>query len=121
MLICPPAVGQAQWVLNVELMINDTAILQPFTIGTALAVLAERAMNRRLQGGCQVPIGCFAQLDASGCRIKIHGLVGSLDGQTLLKADNEGSADNAEQLGEMLADKLLAMGAGEILASVYGN
>ena len=121
--LCLPAAGQGA--VGIECRTDDKVIqqlLQPLHHrDSACCVMAERAMNRRLQGGCQVPIGCFAQLDASGCRIKIHGLVGSLDGQTLLKADNEGSADNAEQLGEMLADKLLAMGAGEILASVYGN
>ena len=47
--------------------------------------------------------------------------MGSLDGQTVLKANTQGSAKNAELLGEELADKLLAMGAGEILASVYGK
>lgn len=121
--LCLPAAGQGA--VGIECRTSDPSIqqlLQPLHHpDSACCVTAERAMNRRLQGGCQVPIGCFAQLDASGSSLTTHGLVGSLDGQTLLKANNQGSAENAELLGEELADKLLAMGAGEILASVYGD
>ena len=118
-----PAAGQGA--VGIECRTHDPSILQLLQPlhhqESACCVTAERAMNRRLQGGCQVPIGCFAQLDASGSSLTMYGLVGSLDGQTLLKANTQGSAENAELLGEELADKLLAMGAGEILASVYGD
>jgi hydroxymethylbilane synthase len=121
--LCLPAAGQGA--VGIECRTHDPSILQLLQPlhhqQSACCVSAERAMNRRLQGGCQVPIGCFAQLDASGSSLTMHGLVGSLDGQTLLKANTQGSAENAELLGEELADKLLAMGAGEILASVYGD
>ena len=88
---------------------------------SASCVLAERAVNRHLQGGCQVPIACFAELDASGKSLALRGLVGSIDGTQILRADIQGHRDNAEQLGVQLAEQLLAAGAGEILAEVYGS
>ena len=88
---------------------------------SASCVLAERAVNRHLQGGCQVPIACFAELDASGASLALRGLVGSIDGTQILRADIQGHRDNAEQLGVQLAEQLLAAGAGEILAEVYGS
>ena len=120
---CLPAAGQGagggEWRSEDKEVLQ---LLQPLQHQqSAHCVLAERAMNRSLQGGCQVPIGCFAQLDTSGSIMTIQGLVASVDGQTLLKADIKGAVSEAERLGEKLADKLLAMGAGEILASVYGS
>ena len=88
---------------------------------SASCVLAERAVNRHLQGGCQVPIACFAELDASGTSLALRGLVGSIDGTQILRADIQGHRDNAEQLGVQLSEQLLAAGAGEILAEVYGS
>ena len=88
---------------------------------TASCVIAERAVNRHLQGGCQVPIACFAELDANGQTLGLRGLVGSIDGATLLRAELQGPRGNAEALGVELAEQLLAQGAGEILAEVYGS
>jgi hydroxymethylbilane synthase len=120
---CLAAAGQGA--VGIECRIDDKQILQLLQPlhhqPSACCVMAERAMNRRLQGGCQVPIGCYAQLSHSGSTITLQGLVGSVDGQTLLKADIEGAAQDGERLGEKLADKLVSMGAGEILASVYGS
>ena len=82
-------------------------------------MLAERAVNRHLQGGCQVPIACFAELDSHGQTIALRGLVGSVDGATILRANIEGARENAEALGVQLAEQLLAAGAGDILAEVY--
>lgn len=121
--LCLPAGGQGA--VGIECRAEDKAIqalLDPLHHPqSAFCVLAERAMNRRLQGGCQVPIGCYAQLQSSGDRLNLRGLVASVDGQTMLKADIQGAVEDAERLGEMLADKLLSMGAGEILTSVYGS
>ena len=88
---------------------------------TAYCVLAERAVNRHLQGGCQVPIACFAELNAEGTGLYMRGLVGSVDGRTILRADIEGQVQYAEQLGVQLAEQLLAQGARDILAEVYGS
>lgn len=118
-----PAGGQGA--VGIECRSDDLdiqALLAPLHHkDSASCVLAERAVNRYLQGGCQVPIACFAELDASGTSLALRGLVGSIDGTQILRADIQGHRDNAEQLGVQLAEQLLAAGAGEILAEVYGS
>jgi hydroxymethylbilane synthase len=84
---------------------------------TRIRVLAERAMNRRLEGGCQVPIGSYAVIENE--QLFLRGLVGSVDGKTLLTADTTGSTDNYQQLGTDLAEELLGKGADAILKQVY--
>ena len=88
-------------------------------------VRAERAMNRRLDGGCQVPIGCYAQLIEGGSDgknvLSIRGLVGSNDGQIILTAHVAGDPALAEKLGVELADNLLRQGAAKILQKVYSD
>ena len=74
-------------------------------------------MNRALQGGCQVPIGAYAELH--GDEVWLRGLVGSPDGQQILRAERRGPAATAEQLGQSVAEQLLAMGADKILREVY--
>lgn len=86
---------------------------------TASCVLAERALNRRLQGGCQVPIACYAE--RSGEQLWLRGLVGSVDGQTILRTERRGLASEAEVMGIDAAEHLLAQGAGAILSAVYGH
>ena len=84
---------------------------------TRICVLAERAMNRKLQGGCQVPIGAFAVLNQN--ELWLRGLVGQLDGSEILRSEIKGQASQAEQLGTQLAEQLLALGADRILDVVY--
>ncbi len=84
---------------------------------TRICVLAERAMNRKLQGGCQVPIGAFAILQQN--ELWLRGLVGQLDGSEILRSEIKGQASQAEQLGTQLAEQLLALGADRILDVVY--
>ncbi|MFX4226787.1 MAG: hydroxymethylbilane synthase [Porticoccaceae bacterium] len=84
---------------------------------TTIAVTAERALNRRLQGGCQVPIACYATLDHEV--IHMNGLVGSLDGTRILRVQGTDLLENAEALGVRLAEELLRQGADEILKEVY--
>lgn len=116
-----PANGQGA--VGIECRSDDAtvrALLTPLEhTATRQAVLAERAMNRALQGGCQVPIGAFAEID--GDQLYLRGLVGQLDGQQILQAEVRGAACDGEALGQQLADKLLAQGAGAILAAVYGE
>ncbi|MDO7644433.1 MAG: hydroxymethylbilane synthase, partial [Reinekea forsetii] len=91
---------------------------------TALRVRAERAMNRKLNGGCEVPIAGYATLGKHS--MHLEGRVGSVDGVTLLKASAEiplvGSDEEqmlaGEQLGVDIADQLLAQGAATILAAL---
>ena len=84
---------------------------------TRSCVLAERAMNRKLQGGCQVPIGAYAEID--GDSLWLRGLVGALDGSEIIRHQVRGSVADAEQLGTELAEYLLRQGADRILQDVY--
>ncbi len=88
---------------------------------TAYRVIAERAMNRRLEGGCQVPIGCFATLNDDISEIWLRGLVGRPDGTLVLRDEIRGPVDQAEQLGITLAERLLDAGAAKILKEVYAE
>ena len=119
--LCLPANGQG--VLGIECRSDDKAtkaLLAPLTCAdTRSCVLAERAMNRRLQGGCQVPIGAYAELH--GDQIHLRGLVGRPDGSEIVEGDIKGHRDHAEALGTELAEYLLARGAGKILKDVYAE
>ncbi len=116
-----PAGGQGA--VGIELRSDDDTTLALLQIvhhePTAQRVKAERAMNQRLQGGCQVPIACYAQYDPDGEQLWLRGLVGKPDGSLLLRAEARASAVQAEQLGIGVADDLLVQGAADILAEVY--
>jgi hydroxymethylbilane synthase len=116
-----PAGGQGA--LGIEWRANDSAVhdlIKPLhDDNTASCVLAERALNRRLQGGCQVPIACYAE--RTGEKIHLRGLVGSVDGLQVLRTECEGVAGDAEAMGIKAAEDLLAQGAGAILSAVYGH
>jgi len=116
-----PAGGQGA--LGIEWRANDSAVhdlIKPLHDDiTASCVLAERALNRRLQGGCQVPIACYAE--RTGEKIHLRGLVGSVDGLQVLRTECEGVAGDAEAMGIKAAEDLLAQGAGAILSAVYGH
>ena len=88
---------------------------------TAVCVQSERALNFHLQGGCQVPIACFATLSHNRQEIFLRGLVGRVDGGLILRASAVGAVDKPEELGVVVADDLLSQGAGGILAEVYGD
>ena len=86
---------------------------------THTAVLAERALLDRLQGGCQVPIAGHARIE--GNRLHVDGLVASVDGKTIIRDALEGATSDARDLGLSLADRLLARGADGILREIYGR
>ena len=86
---------------------------------TALRVTAERALNKHLNGGCQVPIACYAVLE--GEQLWLRGLVGQPDGSHLLHAEQRANSADAEQLGVQVAEALLAQGAAAILQAVYSE
>jgi len=114
-----PANGQGA--VGIECRIEDDvtkALLAPLEhTHTRIRVNAERAMNRRLEGGCQVPIGAYALVD--GEQVHLRGLVGAVDGSEILRDEVAGHINDAEKLGIELAEKLLAQGADKILADVY--
>jgi hydroxymethylbilane synthase len=117
-----PAAGQGA--VGIELRSDDSEVLALLQVlhhePTAARVKAERALNERLQGGCQVPIACYAQYDDSGENLWLRGLVGKPDGSLLLRAEATAPASEAEQLGISVAEDLLTQGAAEILAEIYG-
>jgi hydroxymethylbilane synthase len=110
----------AQGAIGIECRIDDprtNALIAPLHHGeTALRIRAERAMNARLHGGCQVPIAGHATLE--GDHLILQGLVGTTDGTLILRARAEGPRETAEALGTQVADDLLAQGAAEILSAL---
>ena len=117
-----PAVGQGA--VGIECRLDDhqlITLLQALNDeDTATCETAERAMNTRLEGGCQVPIGSFAVLEEG--ELWLRGLVGSPDGSTVVSGERRGPRDQAEQMGISLAEELLDRGARDILRDVYqGN
>ncbi|MGL6161027.1 hydroxymethylbilane synthase [Microbulbifer sp.] len=93
------------------------ALLQPLHHpATAARLAAERALVKRLDGSCQIPIGSYAELDNG--ELHLRGLVGSPDGETLVRAEARGPAENGEAMGTALAEELLAAGADRILAAL---
>lgn len=114
-----PAIGQGA--IGVECREDDSglrAVLQRLhDVETACCVAAERALNERLEGGCQVPIAGHATLEGGG--LYLRGLVGAPDGMLILRGERRGAAEEAKALGVALAEELLARGADRILRSVY--
>lgn len=118
-----PAGGQGA--VGVELRSDDTETASLLSVlnhtATAHCVRAERALITRLQGGCQVPIACFAEYETPGSnQLYLRGLVGRPDGSTILRAQARGPDLKAEALGIAVAEDLLSQGAGDILAAVHG-
>ncbi|MCV6588806.1 MAG: hydroxymethylbilane synthase [Marinobacterium sp.] len=118
-----PAGGQGA--VGIECRLDDSEIIELLKPlhhqETAWRVLAERAMNRRLEGGCQVPIGCFATLSDDHSEMRLRGLVGRPDGSLVLRDEISGKPEEGEQLGITLAERLLDAGADEILKAVYAQ
>jgi hydroxymethylbilane synthase len=84
---------------------------------SSIAITAERAFLKKLDGGCQVPLAAFARI--SGSALRIDGMVGTTDGKRLIRHHLEGPIEEAEPLGTKLAEILLVEGAKEILDEVY--
>lgn len=116
-----PAGGQGA--VGIECRTADSeihALLKPLDHqDTEVRVTAERALNKHLNGGCQVPIACYAVLE--GDNLWLRGLVGDPEGGTLLTAEVRGPQGNATALGIQVAEALLEKGAGAILQKVYGE
>lgn len=113
---CLPAVGQGA--LGIECRADDRELLALIKVldhpATHSCVQAERAMNQRLNGGCQVPIAAYAVIKQE--QLIVRGMVGQPDGSLLLHASAQGAISAAEQLGIQVAEDLLAQGAAPILA-----
>lgn len=116
-----PAVGQGA--VGIECRLDDArtrVLLEPLNhADTAVRVRAERAMNTRLEGGCQVPIGSYAELIEG--EIWLRALVGAPDGTLMVRGERRGNPADAEALGVSLAEELLENGARAILTEVYNG
>jgi len=116
-----PAIGQGA--LGIEGRRDDLFIHSLLSgldhAPTRTAVLAERALLHRLEGGCQVPIAAHATVVGRG--VRLEGLVSSVDGKELLRDTIEGAVEDPESIGVQLADRLLARGGDRILQAIYGT
>ena len=116
-----PAIGQGA--VGIECRNDDARInnlIAPLhDTKTALRVTAERAMNARLEGGCQVPIAGYAEIEHGV--LLLRGLVGQPDGSQIIRGEIAGALDNAQELGLVLAEDLLSRGANTILESLYAK
>ena len=116
-----PAVGQGA--LGIEIRSDDleTRDLLDFLDHqeTAFSVSSERSFLQVLQGGCQVPIGAFGEVESG--ELRLRGLVSDLEGKRVLIDELSGPFETAKELGMRLADKILEMGGREILEEIYGK
>ncbi|MCU7892837.1 MAG: hydroxymethylbilane synthase [Candidatus Thiodiazotropha sp. (ex Ustalcina ferruginea)] len=114
-----PAIGQGA--VGIECRADDPLVndlIAPLHHQeTACCVLAERAMNQRLNGGCQVPIAGYAMLESGN--LWLRGLVGEPDGSRIIRGEVEGTPEEAESMGKGLAERLLEWGADTILKALY--
>jgi len=107
----------AQGAIGIEYRTDDiqthNLIEKLIDIPTQQCVIAERALNKKLEGGCQIPIAGYAQIDVG--EMKIQGLVGDVDGSEIIQSEIYGPVRLAEKLGTTLANQLLDLGAGQLL------
>ena len=119
--ICLPAVGQGA--VGIEAREGDKKVMDIIKKiehrDTAVAVLAERALLERLEGGCQVPIGAFGV--AVDRILRLEAAVLSTDGKEIVRLDYTGDAKYPEEVGVRLAEELLERGAYEILSKIKGD
>lgn len=113
-----PAV--AQGAIAIEVRENDQEVMEILRKinhePTWIAILAERAFLRTLEGGCQVPLGCYSKIE--GNKITLHGFVASIDGKEDIRDVVTGTIDNPEECGKNLAAQLIEKGAQKILVSI---
>ena len=113
-----PAIGQGA--VGIECRRHDPRVenlLAPLRHAeTTVRVRAERAMNQRLNGGCQIPVAGFAELEDGGLRLR--GLIGFPDGSAVYTCEQRGCVVDPESLGIAVAEDLLAQGGDKVLASL---
>ncbi len=116
-----PAVGQGS--LAIEVREDDKDILDAVSFldheESKLRALCERAFLRKLEGGCQVPIGCFSIVN--GESIALKAFISDLEGNIFIEGERSGKREEAQTIGEELALELLSKGGDKILKEVYGE
>lgn len=113
--------ASCQGILGVETRKNDVETSKYLTFlkdrDTEIRVACERAFLRKLEGGCQVPIGCHSILN--GSEMDVSGILFTLDGRIKVEKRLKGKTENAEKLGIALAEEVLKDGGDEILKEIY--
>lgn len=113
-----PAVGQGA--IAMEVREEDHAIMELLAnvghLPTLRAVTAERIFLRKLEGGCQIPIGCYTQ--TNGNEFRIEGFISNIDATVVLRDYREGSSDQSNELALALADSFIERGAEKILEEI---
>jgi len=116
-----PAV--AQGFLGIEARLDDEETKRVVSVlnhkESEIRARAERAFLKTLEGGCQVPLAAYAEID--GSTLKITGFVSDLEGKRVFRESMEGNVDQPEDIGIKLAERLLDMGAREVLQEIYGE
>jgi hydroxymethylbilane synthase len=116
-----PAAGQGA--LGIEIRLGDAATRHHLGFlnddAACAATTCERALLNRLGGGCQVPIGAFAEMRDG--KLHLEAIVADPDGSKLLRDSRDGDLNDPEQLGNAVGDTLLSRGGDEILEAVYGR
>ena len=123
-IMCPAA---GQGALAIEIRLGDSATRQHLEFlndaAARTATTCERALLNRLGGGCQVPIGAFAEIrkDDRGGKLHFEAIVADPDGSKVLRESRDGNLNDPEQLGNAVGEMLLSRGGDEILEAVYGR
>jgi hydroxymethylbilane synthase len=116
-----PAIGQGA--IGIECRIDDESthkLIAPLNHAeSAICVRAERALLKKLEGGCQVPIAAYARIIEG--KLIMDSLVGSISGDRIIRGSSEGKPEDAEAVGVGLAESLLSKGADKILSEIYGR
>lgn len=115
-----PAVGQGA--LAVETLSGNVEVRNMLNFlddaETRAATDAERAFLKVVEGGCQVPVGVFAEVKSK--KITVEAVIASIDGQNIIRDKLSGKVEDSPSLGESLAIKLLDNGGREILSAALG-
>jgi hydroxymethylbilane synthase len=119
-IMCPAA---GQGALGIEIREGDAATSQHLEFlnhaAARAATTCERSLLNRLGGGCQVPIGAFAEMRNG--KLHLEAIVADPEGSKLLRESGDGDLNDPEQLGNVVGDTLLRRGGDEILEAVYGR
>jgi hydroxymethylbilane synthase len=119
-MMCPAA---GQGALGIEIREGDTIVREQLAFlddaAARAATTCERALLNRLGGGCQVPIGAFAEMRNG--KLHLEAIVADPDGSKLLRESRDGDVNDPERLGNAVGEALLRRGGDEILEAVYGR
>ncbi|MEE9595042.1 MAG: hydroxymethylbilane synthase [Candidatus Hydrothermarchaeales archaeon] len=117
--IFPPAVGQGAIAIVARKDFSGKEYLNAVNHSDSMvSIRAERALLKSLGGGCQVPIGAITSIES---RLSLKGVIISPSGERRIDAEYRGAPEDAEEIGEEVARRLLEVGADEILKEVYGE